>query len=96
MKLVFRLLGRRMTFVIKLPVYFIIHNKLNFCKTCPRLVSKHFTDNHKETRLLVCRELEEHYLTEGNELLERIVTRDGTCIHHYKEISKARGSIQIH
>lgn len=95
MKLVFRLLSRRMTFAIKLAVYFIIHNKLNICKTCPKWVSKQLTDNHEETRLRLCRELEECYLTEGNELLERIVTCNGIWIHHYKENSKARGSNQI-
>lgn len=65
-------------------VHYIIHNSLNYCKTCARSVPRQLMDNHKETRLHVCRELKQRYLIEGDGFLERTVTSDEIWIHHYE------------
>jgi len=74
-------------------VHNIIHNKLQYKKTCARWVPRQLTDAHKETRLQISQQLKIRYSTEGEGFFKRIVTCDETWIHHYEPESK-RQSIE--
>jgi hypothetical protein len=63
--------------------YEIIHRRLAFHKVCARWVPEQLTELHKEKCLDICKRLMGGCSAEGDYCLERIVTGDETCIHHY-------------
>ena len=71
--------------------YQIIHEKLGFHKVCARWVPRELIAEHKSKRVEICQHLLDHYNNEGKEFLNRIVTGDETCVHHYEPESKRQG-----
>ena len=67
--------------------YELMHNKLGFYKVCAIWVPEQLTELRKQTRVDFCQKHLDRY---GNErdILNRIITGNGTWIHHYELESK--------
>ncbi len=77
-------------------VHKIIHNDLQFNKTCARWVPRQLTEVHKNIRLRICTELLQRYQNEGEAFLEQIVTTDETWVHHYEPETKQQSMMWKH
>jgi len=62
--------------------YSLVHGILGFHKVAARWVPGHLTEEHKRNHH-ICSNLLERYNREGNNFLNRIITRDETWVHHY-------------
>jgi hypothetical protein len=67
--------------------YSVVHGNLQFHKVCARWVPKELTDEHKRIRLDICSRPMAPYSEEGDNFLQRIVTRDETWVHQTKRKS---------
>ena len=56
---------------------------LEYRKACARWVPRMFTHEHKEHRMQECPDLLNQNEAEGDGFLDRIITGDETCCHHY-------------
>lgn len=72
-----------------------ILKQLGLKKVCARWVPRMLTDDHKNTRQTVCRELLAQYEDGGDDFLQRIVTGDETWLHHFEPETK-RQSMEWH
>jgi hypothetical protein len=70
--------------------YSIMHDEFKYRKLCSRWVPKQLKDDHKQKRIEICTQYLHRYETEGEGLLERIVTGDETWVHHFDPESKQR------
>ena len=61
---------------------------LEYRKVCTRWVPQMLTQEHKEHRMQVFRDLLNQYEAEGDSFLDRIITGDETWCHHYEPESK--------
>jgi len=61
---------------------------LEYRKVCTRWVPQMLTQEHKEHRMQVCRDLLNQYEAEGDSFLDRITTSDEMWCHHYEPESK--------
>ena len=64
--------------------YSLEHDILGFHKVSTRWVPSHLIEEHKHNRHSICAILVERYNHEGDNLLNHIITRDETRIHHYE------------
>ena len=70
----------------------IIIEDLGMCKICAKMVPKLLSDNQKERRVLVCKDILECLETEPN-LLDKVITGDESWIFEYDPETK-RQSLQ--
>ena len=70
-------------------------SSLGYSKVCARWVPRMLTQENKENRLSVSRDLLNQYEDERDSFLDRIVTGDETWCHHYEPESK-RQSMEWH
>ena len=61
---------------------------LEYRKVCAKWVPRLLTQEHKEHHMQVCPDLLNQYKAEDDSFLERIITGDETCCHHYEPESK--------
>ena len=69
---------------------------LEYCKVYARWVPRMLIQKQKEHHIQVCHNLWNHYETEGNSSLDRIITSHETWCHHYKSNVKmeAHGAVK--
>jgi len=73
-----------------------VHNiisDLGYSKVCARWVPRQLTDELKQNRLDVCRQMMQRYGNEGEQFMDSIVSGDESWAHHYKPETK-RQSMQ--
>jgi len=68
--------------------YSLTHDILGFHKAAARWVPRHLTEEHKWNRQHICSSLLERYNREGDNFLNRLITRDETWVHHYEPETK--------
>jgi transposase len=70
-----------------------IINELGYSEVCARWVPRQLTDELKQNRLEICRELLLRYQSEGDTFTNSIITADESWVHHYEPETK-RQSMQ--
>jgi len=65
-------------------VHRIVRNHLKFRKVSARWVPKQLKPEQQAMRMMTSLDNLQHYKTEGEAMLERIVTGDETWVHHYQ------------
>jgi histone-lysine N-methyltransferase SETMAR len=75
-----------------------VHNiisDLGYSKVCSRWVPRQLTEELKQSRFEVCKQMLQRYQTEGEQFMKSIVTGDESWAHHYEPETK-RQSMQWH
>jgi hypothetical protein len=62
--------------------YGIMHDRLKFRKVCARWVARELKNREKINRMCLSLQRLLRYADEGQDMLNRIVTRDESWVHH--------------
>jgi hypothetical protein len=68
--------------------YSIMYYRLKFWKMCTWWVPRELKNQEKMNRMGLFLQHLLQYADEGEDMLNRIVTRDKSCVHHYQPKSK--------
>ncbi len=69
-------------------IWHIIRDDLNLRKVAAWWVPQSLTDKLKGQRMVAATNFLQRYSIEGKNFLDRIITSDETCVHHYTPTTK--------